>query len=199
MIILGITGGIGSGKSYVSHLLASRFGIPVYDCDREAKRLNNESPAIRRQLIELVGPKVFNEYGLVKPILAKYLFADAQHAARVNAIIHPVVYADFTAWCKRQQGPVLGVESAILYESGFNRVVDKVLFVDAPLEVRITRAMKRDGAERSQVEARMAQQRVLESRSLADFVVLNDGVSDSDLLDQLSHIINKVNLLTDSN
>lgn len=189
MIRLGITGGIGSGKSYVSRLLTRYFGIPVYDSDAEAKRLNNENPFIREQLIRLVGPEVYDEVGLVKPVLAEYLFADSDNTKQVNAIIHPVVREDFTQWCQRQEAGIVGLESAILFESGFHLSMDKVLFVDAPLEVRIRRAVFRDGVQREQIEARIAQQDSSSAMKRADFVIENDGVSDETLLLTLNNII----------
>ena len=186
---LGITGGIGSGKSYVSHLLTWYFDIPVYDSDAEAKRLNNENPFIREQLIHLVGPEVYDEKGLVKPVLSKFLFANSDNAMQVNSIIHPVVREDFIQWCMRQKTNIVGLESAILFESGFHTSVDKVLFVDAPLEVRIQRAVFRDGVQREQIEARIAQQDSASAMKRADFVVENNGESDEALLLALDNII----------
>ncbi len=189
MIRLGITGGIGSGKSYVSHLLNIHFGIPVYECDTEAKRLNNEDPLIREALIRLVGPEVYDKDGLVKPVLAEYLFANSENALQVNSIIHPAVGRDFLRWCKEQDAEIVGMESAILFESGFYANVDKVLFVEAPLEVRIQRAIRRDGLLREQVEARIAQQDSVSAKEQADFVIENDGESDEVILDALHNII----------
>jgi len=189
MIRLGITGGIGSGKSYVSHLLNIHFGIPVYECDTEAKRLNNEDPLIREALIRLVGPEVYDKDGLVKPVLAEYLFANSENAFHVNSIIHPAVGRDFLRWCKEQDAEIVGMESAILFESGFYANVDKVLFVDAPLEVRIQRAIRRDGLLREQVEARIAQQDSASAKEQADFVIENDGESDEVILAALHNII----------
>ena len=118
---LGITGGIGSGKSYVSTLLQQQFGIPVYDCDAEAKRLTATNEEIRQKLIALVGPEVFEGGELNKPLLAEYLFADVENASHVNAIIHPVVLEDFVKWSSAKgDQELVGLESAILYESGFN-------------------------------------------------------------------------------
>lgn len=186
---LGITGGIGSGKSYVSHLLNWYFDIPVYDSDTEAKRLNNENPFIREQLIHLVGPDVYDEEGLVKPVLSKFLFANSDNAMQVNSIIHPVVREDFIQWCIRHKTNIVGLESAILFESGFHTSVDKVLFVDAPLEVRIQRAVFRDGVRREQIEARIAQQDTSSAMKHADFVIENNGESDEALLLALDNII----------
>ena len=178
MEILGITGGIGSGKSYVSHLLELR-GIPVYDTDREAKRLTESLPVIHQELEALLGEDVFAEGRLNKPLLAAYLFDNHENAARVNAIIHPRVLNDFKEWAWRQerQGKdIVAMESAILFESGFYRVTDHVLVVEAPLEVRIARVMARDHAERVDVMQRIAAQMDDKERvGRADFVICNDG------------------------
>ena len=109
---LGITGGIGGGKSYVSTLLQQQFGIPVYDCDAEAKRLTATNEEIRQKLIALVGPEVFENGELNKPLLAEYLFADVENASQVNAIIHPVVLEDFVKWSSAKGNQELvGLES----------------------------------------------------------------------------------------
>lgn len=189
METLGITGGIGSGKSYVCHLLAQHYGIPVYDCDTEAKRLNEESPAIRKALIKLMGPEVFDASGhLNKPLLASYLFASEEHQATINAIIHPIVRQDFETWRLRQgDTPVVALESAILLESGFSQLADKIICVTAPLEVRIQRTMQRDASTRQQVESRIARQISEEERIKASHhVIHNDG---RDLMAQLQQIL----------
>ena len=131
MIKLGITGGIGCGKSYVAHLLQER-GIPVYDTDREAKRLMVSHPVIRRKLTELLGEAVYEGDVLNKPLLAGYLFACKDNAERVNSVVHPCVYDDFLRWTKMHEcsgKETVAMESAILFESGFDRAVDRVLMV----------------------------------------------------------------------
>ena len=189
MVVLGITGGIGSGKSYVSSLLRVNLNVPVYDCDTEAKRLMNEDKGIQQQLMKLVGAHVYTDGKLQKKVLADYLFADQQHAQSVNAIVHPAVRADFGKWIKRQNTDVVAIESAILYESGFDTLVDKVLFVDAPMELRIQRVMQRDGSSRQQVEARIGMQRSEEQRKKADFVIENEGRPQESLLTALQAIL----------
>jgi dephospho-CoA kinase len=176
MIKMAITGGIGSGKSYVSRLLAQR-GIPVYIADDEAKRLTATDPLIRSRLQALVGEEVYYADGrLNRALLAGYLFASAGHVQAVNAIIHPRVREDFAEWALRQQAPVVGLESAILYEAGFADTVDAVVMVYAPRELRLQRAMQRDGATREQIERRMAAQMSDdEKRRRARYVVVNDG------------------------
>ena len=188
VLTIGITGGIGSGKSYVAKMLAERFGIPVYDCDREAKRLMAESEEIRSQLVGLVGPEVYGASGLNRQHLADYLFADPEHARKVNAIVHPTVLKDFSAWAEKQTEPIVALESAILYESGFYKHVDYILFVDAPEDVRLRRAMQRDTATEAQVVARMKMQQTEQCRKLADFIVDNSTDSDLLLLEQLKQI-----------
>lgn len=190
--IVGITGGIGSGKSYVSELIRCELGIPVYDCDKEAKRLTATNPEIRRRLILLVGSEVFNGETLNKQILADFLFANPENASKVNAIIHPAVQEDFKLWAGRQQKPVVALESAILFESGFNELVDNVLFVDAPEDVRLHRAMQRDTATEEQIRARMKMQQPDLHRAQADFVIDNSTNDDTRLLEQLREILKRM-------
>lgn len=188
--IIGITGGIGSGKSYVSTLLQQKFGIPVYDCDAEAKRLTATNEEIRQQLIALVGPEVFEGGELNKKLLADYLFADVENASQINAIIHPVVLKDFIKWTTdNRQQTIVGLESAILYESGFSNSVDYVLFVDAPEDVRLHRAMLRDSASEAQIRARMKMQQPELHRLQADFIINNNVSNDTELLKQINQII----------
>ncbi|MCF0197375.1 MAG: dephospho-CoA kinase, partial [Bacteroidaceae bacterium] len=151
-MIIGVTGGIGAGKSYVCARLHARYGFPVYDCDRHAKELMTESTTLRWQLEVLVGQRLFDERGIIRERLSAFLFASDEHARQVAAIVHPVVRDDFLRWAGEQRGRHVLLESAILYESGFHTLADAVLFVDAPLEVRVRRAMERDRTSREQVE-----------------------------------------------
>ena len=192
-IRLGITGGIGSGKSYVAQMLQARWDVPVYDCDSEAKRLTAESDDIRTALTQLVGDHLWLQGQMQKPVLATYLFASPEHAAQVNAIIHPAVRRDFLRWADaHSRSPVVAIESAILCESGFHTLVDSILLVDAPLEVRLQRAMLRDGASRQQVMARMARQDSAQARQLARFTVINDGGGDQLLQACLESIVTQL-------
>lgn len=190
---LGITGGIGSGKSYVAQMLQARWDVPVYDCDSEAKRLTAESDDIRTALTQLVGDHLWQQGQMQKSVLAAYLFASPEHAVQVNAIIHPAVRRDFLCWADaHNRSPVVAIESAILCESGFHTLVDSILLVDAPLEVRLQRAMLRDGASRRQVMARMARQDSAQARQLARFTVINDGGGDQLLQACLESIVTQL-------
>lgn len=190
MTLIGITGGIGSGKSFVARLLQKYWGIPIYDCDSEAKRLNEEDPSIRNALTQLVGMTIYDADGrLDRPRLAQYLFANDENAHRVDAIVHPVVLRDMQQWASRQSSPVVAIESAILIESGFHTYTDFIIFVDASLETRIFRAMQRDGVGREQIEARIARQHSDEVRSMADLIVCNDrGTTAEEILKQCAPI-----------
>lgn len=183
---IGITGGIGSGKSYVSRWLQHHYQIPVYDCDREAQRLMR-GRALRRKITALVGDDAYQPDGqLDRARMAAFVFADASHTEAINAIVHPAVKADFRRWAARHEG-IVAIESAILIEAGFCDIADKVIVVEAPLELRLQRVMERDGATEEQVRARIARQLSDdERRSAADLVIVNDG---SDFSPQLSFFI----------
>ena len=191
MISIAITGGIGSGKSYVSDLLQKR-GIPIYNTDDEAKRLMLSDEAIRQDLIALLGADVYMDGVLNKALLASYLFADADNAARVNAIVHPRVKADFYRWVSEHQDcEMAGLESAILFEAGFEDTVDVIVMVYAPEALRIERAMKRDHATERQIRARMSAQMDDEEKCrMSHFVIRNDGVTP--LESQLSLLIEQI-------
>lgn len=191
MISIAITGGIGSGKSYVSDLLQKR-GIPIYNTDDEAKRLMLSDEVIRQDLIALLGADVYMDGVLNKALLASYLFADADNAARVNAIVHPRVKADFYRWLSEHQDcEMAGLESAILFEAGFEDTVDVIVMVYAPEALRIERAMKRDHATERQIRARMSAQMDDEEKCrMSHFVIRNDGVTP--LESQLSLLIEQI-------
>lgn len=174
-IKIGITGGIGSGKSVVSRLL-EMMGIPVYISDVEAKRITHTDEVIRRELSALVGTEVFQDGGLNRSLLASYMFGHPEHVKEVNGIIHPRVKEDFRQWAESfEDGQLVGMESAILIESGFGDEVDFLVMVYAPLEVRLERAVKRDSSSRELIMKRIAAQMSdEEKREHADFVIVND-------------------------
>lgn len=157
MMKVGITGGIGSGKSTVCRLFAAR-GIAVYDSDAEAKRLMKEDGALRRRIAERFGAEVYAGDELDRACLAGKVFSDPAALADLNAIVHPAVMADFAAWATRQTGDYVILESAILFEAGLEGSVDRTLAVLAPLELRLERTCRRDGCDPEQVRRRMAAQ-----------------------------------------
>lgn len=177
-IKIGITGGIGSGKSVVSRLLGV-MGIPVYDSDSETKRLMASDGVIRKELQALVGEEVYAGGVLNRPLLASYLFANSENARRVNGIIHPRVKEDFRQWVQRHSAcPIVGIESAILVEAGFANEVDSIVMVYAPEEVRIARVVRRDASSRELIEKRIrSQMNDEEKRRYADFVIANDDAT----------------------
>ena len=190
---IAITGGIGSGKSYIAALLGER-GIPIYNADMESKRLTVYDEDIRRELIALLGEDVYQGDVLNKSLLASFLFASPENAAKVNAIIHPRVKEDFLRWADKHENPgVVGIESAILYESGFDDVVDVVVMVYAPESLRVERAMKRDQVSEEQIRLRIAAQMSDEEKcEKADWIVKNDGsVSLEEQLDALLEHLKK--------
>ena len=187
-IKIGVTGGIGSGKSVVSHLLEI-MGVPVYISDIETKRLMTTDIRIRQELKALLGEEVYRNSELNKPLLATYLFGDAEHARQVNDIIHPRVKDDFRQWIRqRNEFSILGIESAILIEAGFSVEVDTVVMVYAPEEILLQRAIERDASTRELVEKRICSQMNDErKRMLADFVIMNDG--ETPLIPQVLELI----------
>ena len=174
MIRIGITGGIGSGKSVVATLLRV-FGVPVYVADEESRKLTDTSPVIREKLTALFGDDIYIGRELNRKRLAGYVFSDARLREEVNGIIHPEVHRHFLAWTCGQQGAACAIESAILFESGFDKDVDKTLMVYAPQEIRIERAVRRDKATGEEIIRRIeSQMSDEEKRDLSDYVILND-------------------------
>lgn len=187
---IALTGGIGTGKSFVANMLCRR-GIEVYDCDAAAKRIMVTSTKVKAGLKTLIGAEAYrNDGSLNKAVVAQFLLASEGNAAALNAIVHPAVAADF------MDSNYLWMECAILYESGFDKLVDKVIAVTAPVEVRLERVMTRDGLSREAAKAwidkQLPQDTVAER---ADWMIINDGVADvnqqiDDILQQI-HNINK--------
>ena len=193
MISIAITGGIGSGKSYISNIL-QEYGIPIYNTDDEAKRLMVSDEGIRRDLVALLGEEVYVKGTLNKSLLASYLFADPENAARINGIVHPRVKMDFCRWLEQHvDKEIVGMECAILYEAGFDDAVDSVVMVYAPENLRVERAVKRDHATEAQIRARIAAQLDdEEKRKRADYVIYTDGSIPLD--SQLSTLIAQLKL-----
>lgn len=186
---IGIAGGIGSGKSYVCQRIR-QLGFEVYDCDDAAKRLIRTSLEIRQQLTALIGPEVYTdvegESVLNKAVVAKFLLTSESNAQAIDRIVHPAVFKDFI------ESGLQWMESAIMFESGIYKLVDKVVAVVAPKEIRIRRVMERDHISREKVlewmNRQMDQKEIIHR---ADYVIINDGETDID--QQLENIIRQCN------
>ena len=173
MYKVGLTGGIGSGKSTVAELLRDR-GIAVYDSDSRAKMLMVNDESLRAALANAFGAECYTEEGLNRAWLAERVFTSVEELGRLNAIVHPAVMRDFAAWAEAQEGEYVVLESAILLEAGLESHVDVVVAVMAPKGVRIERAMKRDGATAEQIEERMRNQMSDDERTeRAKYAIVN--------------------------
>ena len=170
---VGITGGIGSGKSTLCRLFQAR-GVAVYDTDAAAKRLMVEQPALREAIQAHFGAASYYGGTLNRPYLAQRVFADPEQRALLNSLVHPAVIADFEQWAEEQAGEYVILESAILFEAGLDKHVDRTVAVLAPERLRIERTMQRDGASEEQVRSRMAAQADDDTlRARADISVVN--------------------------
>lgn len=174
-IKIGITGGIGSGKSVVSKLL-QLMGVPVYIADVESKRLTETDPDIRAALISLLGDEVYQDGKLNRPLLASYIFGNKDNLTMVNGIIHPRIKDDFRRWAQSHSSyPIVGIEAAILIEAGFTEDVDQVVLVYAPQEIRLRRAVSRDACAAEQIQQRMRNQMPDEDKmAFAHHIIYND-------------------------
>lgn len=175
MIRIGITGGMGAGKSVISEMMRC-LGIPVYDADIASKKILNSNTKVKTQLIELLGEEIFSNGQLNRPLMAQLIFNNNELLLKTNAIIHPAVFEDFIAWSEAQNKEVVACETAILFESGMVSYFDSILMISAPLEIRIERCIKRNNFTREQVLERIAKQ-MDESKKieLSDFVIDNDN------------------------
>ncbi len=175
MIKIGVTGGIGSGKSTVCRLFAD-YGVPVYDSDRAARRLMNEDPALRRALVDRFGADTYTASGeLDRPLLASRVFGHPEALRDLDALVHPAVMRDFAQWCTEYaDADYVLLESAILFEAGLEGHVDRTLAVMAPRELRIERAAARDGSDREAITRRIAAQMEDDERlRRADYTLVN--------------------------
>ena len=199
-MIIGLTGGIGSGKSTIAKQLR-QMGYAVYDTDSEAKRLIVEDAAVRKQMIQLFGSNVYKDGIYQTAFVAQRVFTDKSLLAQLNAIVHPAVRADILRWATMQDSPSfrkgLGVglcfvECAILYQAGFDTLCDKVVAVTAPEEVRLARVLARDHSTIDKVRARMRAQEAERDIERADIVINNDGkASIPTLCEEIIHLLSK--------
>jgi dephospho-CoA kinase len=183
-VIIGLTGGIGSGKSTIAKVFEN-LGVPIFDADASAKHIMNTSSAIKEKLIETFGPEVYtmqnNHQGEVessslnRSFLSKIVFADPTKLELLNAIVHPITIKAAMDWAAAQTAPYVIKEAALFFESGSSLGTYKIIGVNAPKAVRIHRVMKRDNCTKEEVEKRMANQ-IEESlkMKLCDWVIIND-------------------------
>ena len=173
---VGVTGGIGSGKSFVCSVF-EHLGVPVYHADSKAKELMNRSPQLRESLTALLGKEVYLEGELNRSYLAHILFRDPAMREKINGLIHPAVFRDFQLWVQKHQGKHYVIqEAAIIFESGDDRLLDRVINVYAPVRERIQRLMRRDNLEPEEIRKRIHSQITeKERRQRADYTLVNDG------------------------
>ncbi|MCM1034047.1 MAG: dephospho-CoA kinase [Paludibacter sp.] len=180
--IIGLTGGIGSGKSYIANALRAK-GYPVYDSDREAQRIIHDNLCVRSQIELLFGSDIFVNDHYNKKKVASLVFSDPVLLDKLNHIVHPAVAFDIHTRVSNTNSQIFFVESAILYESGFDKLCNAVICISAPESVRIERVMQRDNLTQEQILARIHNQSAtLQTAAKADLVLNNDGTQDIDQL-----------------
>jgi len=190
-LLVGVTGGIGSGKSLVCSILA-RLGYPVYNSDIASRTITDSDEGVKQRVKLLFGEEIYCNGKLNRQRLASMVFADNMLLQQLNSIIHPVVMDDFEKWSEtHKDNQVVFVESAILFESGIFKKLDKTVLVVAPADVRIRRVMARDKVNKEAVQARVSNQMDDELKvKLADFIINND--EKSLLLPQVIEIVEKL-------
>lgn len=190
MLVLGLTGGIGSGKTTVAKIFQS-FGVPVYNSDERAKAILFSDKEVHRELKSAFGEAIFIDNTPDKVKLAQLVFSDKTKLAGLNKTLHPRVAEDFENWKHTQSAEIVVKEAAILIESGAYRAVDKIVVVTAPVEVRINRVLKRDNSSEEEVKNRIEHQFSEEERlEYADFIIDNSG--EDHLISQVEKIINSL-------
>lgn len=178
MTKIGITGGIGSGKSVISRILKIMH-YPVYDSDYWAKFLMNNDKTIYKALTDKFGPETYSSEGINRPFLAQLIFNNKENLTFVNSIVHPAVGNHFLQWAEEQQSSIVFIESAILFSSGLNKIINKTIYVDAPQEIRLQRAILRDNASTEAISARIKNQINGDeyARTHSDYIINNDNTS----------------------
>ncbi|MDB4752882.1 dephospho-CoA kinase [Winogradskyella sp.] len=176
MVVVGITGGIGSGKTTISNYLKS-FGIPLYVADKEAKALMNRSKVIKQKLIQLFGDEAYVDGKLNRPFLAKMIFKDKSLLNQMNAIVHPKVASHFKRWLKKQDAPYILKEAAIIFENNLQSNYDYIITVVANENLRIERILDREDTTREKVKAVINNQWTdSHKKKLSDFVISNNDL-----------------------
>lgn len=187
MMVIGITGGIGSGKTTIARYFNSEFGIPVYYADEEAKKLML-TDTLRSKIIALLGEKSYQDGNLNRKYIADKVFADQSLLEKLNAIVHPAVASDFARWAAVQSSPYVLKEAAILFENNAYKNCDQVILVTAPQELRIQRVVHRDKVDAADVKSRMERQWEDEKKiPLADYVIENIDLENSKKAAQKIH------------
>ncbi len=172
-MIVGLTGGIGSGKSTVANMFRE-LGVPVYDSDFEAKRLMIASKEVRNAIIDLFGEEAYKENQLNRTFISSRVFKKKSLLQRLNAIVHPAVREHFLSWVKGQDYPYLIQETALIFENAMEQHYDAVILVTAPKDIRVQRVMDRDGVKKAAVLSRMSNQLPdSEKKGRADIVLEN--------------------------
>lgn len=175
MLRIGLTGGIGSGKSTVARIF-NVLGIPVYDADSASKKLMNEDEEMKKDLIRAFGNKTYKNGQLDRAFLSSAVFNDPEKVALLNSIVHPATIRHAGQWMNNQDAPYIIKEAALIFESGSDKDLDYVIGVQAPLEVRIERTMYRDNVSAEKVQARINNQMSEDEKlALCDFIINNDG------------------------
>ena len=195
---VGLTGGIGSGKTTIANLFALHFSIPIYIADTKAKELVANNKQLQQEIVTLLGEEAFVEGRYNTSFVAQEVFSNKEKLDKLNAIIHPYVQQDFLQWKQSQQAPYVIKEAAILFESGSYRDCDFIIMVTAPLEERIKRVMLRDKIDRETVEKRIKNQWNDEKKiELSTFVIENREIDKN--LDKIGIIHSKIVKMTAEN
>ena len=177
MVIVGLTGGVGSGKTTISKCFKS-FGIPVYIADDEAKALMNQSKVLKRKLIDLFGKSAYKDGKLNRPFLASKIFSDQMLLSKMNAIVHPKVASHFKRWLKKQEAPYIIKEAAIIFENNLESNYNYIITVVADEDLRIKRVMKRDEASKEKIQSIISNQLPDEVKiKKSDFVITNNDLA----------------------
>jgi len=189
-IKVGVTGAIGAGKTFVSSIF-EKLGFPVFNSDIEAKKCMQSDMYLIEQIKVIFGDKVYENNILQKDILSEIIFNDNEKLKSLNHLIHPVVSKNFMNWCELQNSDIIIKEAAILFESGSNDFLDKIICVSAEEEIRIKRVMLRDKCDKNHVLSVMSKQMTQkEKEKLSDFIIINDDKKL--LMPQIVDVITKI-------